>query len=82
MTLEGVDHIAKIFIHNGGDPIPEAELSKIFEPFYRIEHSRSRESGGAGLGLSIARNIVQAHGGELQIMNAPEGGGTVILELP
>jgi signal transduction histidine kinase len=71
-----------VTVHNEGDPIPESELEKIFDPFYRIEHSRSRESGGTGLGLSIARNVAHAHGGELRIENAPQGGVSARLELP
>ncbi len=82
VTLESMDNSAKITIHNEGDPIPEEALEKIFEPFYRLEQSRSRESGGTGLGLSIARNIVQAHGGELLVLNAAQGGVTTIVKLP
>ncbi len=72
----------KITIHNDGPSIPEAELEKVFEPFYRVEKSRSRGSGGTGLGLSIARNIARAHGGELLLRNSPWGGVAAILELP
>ena len=72
----------QITIHNNGDPIPDEELDKIFEPFYRLEKSRNHKTGGTGLGLGIARNIAVAHGGDLKIKNSIKGGISVILELP
>jgi signal transduction histidine kinase len=54
----------------------------VFEPFYRLESSRSRDTGGSGLGLSIARDIAQAHGGTLTLRNRPGGGLTAELRLP
>jgi signal transduction histidine kinase len=54
----------------------------VFEPFYRIEGSRSREIGGVGLGLSVTRDIARAHGGELVLRNRAEGGLEAILTLP
>lgn len=71
-----------IRINDHGPGIPEPELGRVFEPFYRLEASRSRETGGTGLGLSIARNIARAHGGELTLSNAPGGGLEVRLTLP
>jgi signal transduction histidine kinase len=65
-----------------GPGIPEAQLERAFEPFYRGEASRSRETGGFGLGLGIARNIARAHGGDLILNNRPEGGLAAILTLP
>jgi len=65
-----------------GPGIPAAELERVFEPFYRLENSRSRDTGGTGLGLSIARNIARAHGGELTLRNHPQGGLEAVLELP
>lgn len=69
-------------IRDGGPGIPEELLAHVCEPFYRIESSRSRDTGGTGLGLTIARNIVQKHGGTLRLRNHPEGGLEVTLELP
>jgi signal transduction histidine kinase len=69
-------------IRDRGPGIPETELEKVFEPFYRLESSRSRDTGGTGLGLSIARNIARAHGGELTLRNHPQGGLEAVLELP
>ncbi|MBC3883535.1 HAMP domain-containing protein [Undibacterium sp. FT31W] len=74
--------VLDIFIRDGGNGIPQELQSKVFEPFFRIETSRSRESGGTGLGLTIAQNIVQQHGGRLQLHNLPEGGLEVQLTLP
>jgi signal transduction histidine kinase len=65
-----------------GPGIPEAELERAFEPFFRGEGSRSRETGGTGLGLGIARNIARAHGGELRLRNRPGGGLEAMLTLP
>jgi signal transduction histidine kinase len=58
------------------------ELEKAFEPFFRGEASRSRDTGGTGLGLGIARNIARAHGGELTLQNRADGGLEAILTLP
>jgi len=71
----------RITITDDGPGIPEAELERVFEPFYRVESSRSRETGGVGLGLSVARDIVRAHGGELTLRNRPEGGLEAVLTL-
>ena len=69
-------------VRDRGPGIPAAELERVFEPFYRLESSRSRDTGGTGLGLSIARNIARAHGGELTLRNHPQGGLEAMLELP
>jgi len=71
-----------IRILDEGPGIPQGEIEKAFEPFFRGEASRSRETGGTGLGLGIARNIARAHGGELVLRNRPEGGLEATLTLP
>ena len=71
-----------IRVSDDGPGIPEELLERVFEPFYRLNSSRSRDTGGAGLGLSIARDIAQAHGGTLALRNRPEGGLTAELRLP
>jgi signal transduction histidine kinase len=71
-----------IHIRDFGPGIPPELLETVFTPFYRIEHSRSRETGGTGLGLAIARNIVQRHNGELTLSNHPSGGLQVDVVLP
>jgi signal transduction histidine kinase len=71
-----------IRVRDQGPGIPEAELERVFEPFYRVESSRNRDSGGSGLGLTIARDIAQAHGGTLALSNLPQGGLEAALLLP
>lgn len=80
VSIEGA--FVLIRISDGGPGIPESELEKVFEPFYRLEGSRSRDTGGTGLGLTIARNIVEQHGGTVQLKNLPGGGLEVALSLP
>jgi signal transduction histidine kinase len=70
-----------IRVRDAGPGIPEAELERVFEPFYRLESSRNRDGGGTGLGLTIARDIAQAHGGTLALANLPEGGLEAALRL-
>ena len=69
-------------IRDEGPGLPEAELERVFDPFYRAEGSRSRETGGTGLGLTIARGIAEAHGGSLVLRNRGEGGLEAVLTLP
>ncbi|ADJ63032.1 HAMP domain-containing protein [Herbaspirillum seropedicae] len=71
-----------IRIRDQGPGIPESELEAVFEPFYRLEASRSRDTGGTGLGLTIALNIAENHHGQLRLRNLAEGGLEVLLELP
>ncbi|MGH8637135.1 MAG: ATP-binding protein [Burkholderiales bacterium] len=71
-----------IKVRDFGHGVPESELEKVFEPFYRLESSRSRDTGGTGLGLAIARNVAQLHRGQVSIRNHPEGGLEAILALP
>jgi two-component system osmolarity sensor histidine kinase EnvZ len=54
----------------------------VFKPFYRIDASRRPSTGGVGLGLTIARDIVLGHGGEIELQDAPEGGLRVLIRLP
>jgi signal transduction histidine kinase len=54
--------------------VPEDMLEKVFDPFVRVENSRSRETGGAGLGLTIARALAEKNGAKLTLRNHPEGG--------
>ncbi|MDP1647472.1 MAG: ATP-binding protein [Rubrivivax sp.] len=69
-------------VQDDGPGIPETELERVFEPFYRLEASRSRATGGTGLGLGIARNIARMHGGDLVLGNRPEGGLEARMTLP
>jgi signal transduction histidine kinase len=69
-------------VQDEGPGLPPGELERVFEPFYRVESSRNRDTGGSGLGLSIARDIAQVHGGSLILRNMPRGGLEAILTLP
>ncbi len=71
-----------ITIRDHGCGIPTQELSKIFEPFYRVDRSRSKDTGGFGLGLSLCKRILEAHGGKIQIQSNLKEGTTVDLFFP
>ncbi|KXV22203.1 ATP-binding protein [Gluconobacter japonicus] len=75
------DRYARIIVEDNGPGLPDDELDRVFEPFVRIETSRNRETGGTGLGLSIARTILRAQGGDVRLMNRPEGGLRAIITL-
>ena len=71
-----------ITVADTGPGVPLVDQEKIFERFYRLDSSRSREAGGAGLGLAIARAIAQAHGGSISVVAAPTGGSIFRVVLP
>ena len=71
--LEPAGKFTKVCIQDQGEGIPEEMVERIFEPFVRLETSRNRETGGIGLGMSIARNIIRSHGGEIQLENNEQG---------
>ncbi|MDR3506027.1 MAG: ATP-binding protein [Acidocella sp.] len=74
--------VLRLDIEDQGPGIPAAEMERVFEPFRRLETSRNRETGGSGLGLSICRNIIRAHGGDVSLTNLPERGLRVSVTLP
>lgn len=78
VTGSGVE----IRIDDKGPGIPESHIADVFQPFQRIEQSRSLDTGGHGLGLSIARSIVLEHGGTIELLNRDEGGLRVRIILP
>jgi len=82
ITVRGEGRSVNIAISDQGPGIPESDIERVFDPFYRVEGSRNRNSGGSGLGLSIARNIAQAHGGAVRLRNLPQGGLEATLVLP
>lgn len=71
-----------VVIDDDGPGIPGEQLEAVFQPFYRVESSRSRHTGGAGLGLYIARDLVSRQGGSISLANRPEGGLRVLVVLP
>jgi signal transduction histidine kinase len=71
-----------VTIEDNGPGIPVEDMDRVFEPFRRLEQSRNRETGGVGLGLPIARNMLRAHGGDVVLKNRPEGGLKAIVTLP
>ena len=72
----------EIIVEDNGPGIPAAERAKVFEPFYRLDRSRDRATGGFGLGLSIACKAVLLHGGAIRIEDAPSGGARFVITLP
>ena len=82
LKVEDTAQSLTIRVRDEGPGIPEAGMDKVFEPFYRLEGSRSRATGGTGLGLAIARNIARGHGGDITLRNLPEGGLEAVLTLP
>ena len=72
----------RIAVEDDGPGVPEQELGRVTEAWYRVDGSRSRATGGVGLGLAIVRDIALLHGGELLIANRPEGGLRAALRLP
>lgn len=75
-------HQVSISIKDHGPGIPEHEQQKVLMPFYRIEKSRNKHTGGTGLGLTVAQTIISAHGGKISFENIEEGGLQVIVTLP
>ena len=82
VSLRTDDGLAVIEICDAGPGIAEAERENVFRPFYRLETSRSRDTGGTGLGLSVARSIISGHGGAISLTNLDEGGLKVTVTLP
>jgi signal transduction histidine kinase len=74
--------VLTVLIEDEGPGIPPADLERVFEPFQRLEDSRNRETGGTGLGLPIARNILRAHGGDVVLTNRAMGGVKAVVTLP
>jgi signal transduction histidine kinase len=71
-----------IRVTDDGPGIPDRDMSNLFEPFFRVDRSRSKKTGGYGLGLSISKRIVEAHGGTLSVQNNPTRGASFVVTLP
>ena len=74
VSWETHDSAVKIFVDDDGPGVPEKKLAEVFQPYVRLETSRSRTTGGHGLGLSIARSIILEQGGNISLSNRPGGG--------
>jgi len=82
VALETHDGVATMSVVDHGPGLKPDDAGRAFEPFYRADASRSRDSGGAGLGLSIVAAVVDAHGGRVKVSETPGGGATFEVELP
>lgn len=82
VSLAQRDGHLQIDIEDQGPGIPENLREKVFSPFYRIESSRNRGTGGTGLGLTVAKSVISAHGGDIELQNRPGGGLRVSVKLP
>jgi len=82
VALEERDGAARVTVRDSGPGIPPADLPRIFDPFYRVDPSRSRGTGGYGLGLGLCKSIVAAHGGSIDVESTVGMGTTVTVVLP
>jgi two-component system sensor histidine kinase SenX3 len=82
ITTRADENQVEIGVTDQGIGIPEADLDRIFERFYRVDPARSRMTGGTGLGLSIVKHVVANHGGEISVWSIPNEGSTFTMKLP
>jgi signal transduction histidine kinase len=82
VALRRDGNAARVSVRDHGEGVQPADLPHVFERFYRGEKSRSRSYGGAGLGLAIAQGVIVAHGGEIAVANAPDGGAEFTFTVP
>ncbi len=82
VDLSVVSRQARILIKDDGPGIPEDEIERVFEPFYRAEKSRNRDTGGVGLGLAVTEGIIHAHEGKIRLRNVKPSGLLVTIMLP
>ncbi len=81
-TLEESKHEFRLYVDDSTPAVPESELTNIFNRLYRLEKSRNRATGGAGLGLSLCQNLIRAHRGHIHAENSPIGGLRIVITLP
>jgi len=82
VSLEETEQSVKVVVEDSGSGIPLEDQERVFEPFYRVDKSRDKNTGGYGLGLSLCREIMRAHGGDITLESEPGKGTKVILEFP
>jgi two-component system osmolarity sensor histidine kinase EnvZ len=75
-------HFIEITVDDDGPGVPEEKREDVFRPFYRLDNARNESTGSAGLGLTIARDVVRGHGGDIQLTDSPLGGLRVLIRLP
>ena len=80
VTVKDTDRRAVLTVEDNGIGIPQDQQERVFERFYRVDKSRSRETGGTGLGLAIVRHIVQLHNARIQLTSAPDKGTKITVE--
>lgn len=80
--LDAAGSEVRLAVEDRGPGIPATDRERVFSPFVRLEASRSRDTGGTGLGLSVARAAIRAHGGDIVIADRPGGGARVVVTLP
>ena len=82
VVLESNNNKLEITVDDDGPGVPEDKREEVFKAFYRIDESRNKETGGVGLGLSIARDIISSHGGKIELSDSKLGGLRVLISIP
>ena len=82
MSLSETNSVVTLIVDDDGNGVPVDERERVFERFTRLEEARSRDAGGAGLGLAVVREIVSSHRGSVTADESPGGGGRFIVTLP
>jgi len=82
IELECGEKVISVSVKDNGQGIPQENLEEVFKPFYRVEGSRNRNTGGVGLGLTVVQTIVRSHGGDIALSNRTDGGLEAIITLP
>ena len=80
--MESVGNKVEVTVDDDGPGIPADKREDVFKAFYRLDDSRNKETGGVGLGLSIAKDIVTSHGGKIELQDSPMGGLRVLISIP
>ena len=80
--MESNNNKLEITVDDDGPGIPEDKREDVFKAFYRLDESRNAETGGVGLGLSIARDIISSHGGKIELTDSKLGGLRVLISIP
>ena len=81
-TNDGVSNTVRLCVQDEGTGIPDEAKERVFERFFRLDSSRSRETGGTGLGLAIVKHVADSSNGRAYVKDAPGGGSIFIVELP